>query len=136
MPLESGDRMSKNRLKELRRKHRVTQAQLAKDLCVAQNTVSNWENNRRDIDNQTLLDLSRYFKVSIDYLLSNSNDPHPPDLSVYEESDALQAAVQALQRNADLIAIINTLAQIPRSYLIPIDQIIRNIQLITVQKEK
>lgn len=58
-----------NRLRELRRAYHISQAQLAQELEVAQNTVSNWETGMRDIDCNTLRRLADLFLVSTDYLL-------------------------------------------------------------------
>ena len=48
-----------------------TQTEVAKALNVARNTVSQWENSKRDPDCETLLKLSNFFNVSIDELLGN-----------------------------------------------------------------
>lgn len=57
------------RLKELREEYALTQTQLAKELGFAQRTISNWENNISDPNIQTLIILSNYFHVTIDYLI-------------------------------------------------------------------
>ena len=58
-----------NRLKQLRIGAQMSQQELAKRMGVAQNTVSNWENGKRRIDQQALLDLAQMFGVSVEYLL-------------------------------------------------------------------
>ena len=62
-----------NRIKELRKEINMTQSELAKKLNVAQNTISNWENESRDIDNESLVKLSEIFEVSTDYILCNTD---------------------------------------------------------------
>ena len=57
------------RLKELREEYALTQTQLAKELGFAQNTISQWEKGRIDPNVQTLVILSNYFHVTIDYLI-------------------------------------------------------------------
>lgn len=57
------------RLKEFRKKARVTQAEIAELVGVNQNTYSYWENGKTKIDNATLSKLADYFNVSIDELL-------------------------------------------------------------------
>ena len=42
------------RLKTMRTQAGISQAQFAKDMGVAQNTVSNWENENRTLDAETL----------------------------------------------------------------------------------
>ena len=62
-----------NRLKELRKNKRLTQAELAKIIGINQNSYSYWENGKVKIDNQSLQKLAELFNVSIDYILNNEN---------------------------------------------------------------
>lgn len=64
-------------LKALRNEKRISQAELAKALNVAQNTVANWENGVREPDNATIAKIANYFGVSTDYLLGLSDNPTP-----------------------------------------------------------
>ena len=57
------------RLKELRREKGISQKELATIMNVAQNTISNWENENRGIDSKTLAILADLLNVSVDYLL-------------------------------------------------------------------
>lgn len=70
--------VSKNniKLKELRRQHNLTQAMLAAEIGVAQNTLSYWENKQYDIDSVSLIKLADYFGCSVDYILGREN-PKP-----------------------------------------------------------
>ena len=74
-----------NRIKELRKKKGLTQAQFGALWNAPQNTVSNWENGNREISNELLIAFSEYFGVSVDYLLGRDEqtntkekpiDPH------------------------------------------------------------
>lgn len=58
-----------NNLKVLRKQKGLNQEDLAKLLNVKQNTISNWENDRTQIDRESILFLADYFNVSVDYLL-------------------------------------------------------------------
>lgn len=62
----------------LRKKHKLSQKELAKRFNVNQNTVSRWENGDRQIDLETLKALSVFFGVSVDFLLGNESSV--PDL--------------------------------------------------------
>lgn len=62
-----------NRIKELRKEFGMNQTKLAELLNVAQNTISNWENENRDIDNASLLEMSKIFDASTDYILGNTD---------------------------------------------------------------
>lgn len=61
------------RLKILRQKYGMTQAELGKKIGVNQNTVSNWESGKRSADFPNLLKLAKIFKCTTDYLLEISD---------------------------------------------------------------
>ena len=67
-----------NRIAELRKAQNMSQKQFSRLLNVAQNTISQWETEQRDIDSSTLLKISEYFGVTTDYLLGRTDDPTPP----------------------------------------------------------
>lgn len=57
------------RIKELREEKGLSQKALAKELNVTQTTISKWEQDIRNPDLPTIVELCKYFKVSADYLL-------------------------------------------------------------------
>ena len=57
------------RIKHLREKNSLEAQKLAHDLQVGKSTLSNWENDRRTPDLETLKKIANYFNVSTDYLL-------------------------------------------------------------------
>lgn len=57
------------RIKELRQKAGLTQAELAEKLGFQPQTVSNWENGTREPDISALAQLASLFNVSLDFLL-------------------------------------------------------------------
>ncbi len=59
------------KLKETRERFGLTQYQLGQKLGFGQHAVSTWENGTREPDIKTLKMLSKFFGVSIDYLLDN-----------------------------------------------------------------
>ncbi len=63
-----------NNLIKIRKKNNLSQKEFASIFGVAQNTVSNWEKGKRDIDNEKLKAISEYFKVSIDYILNRNTE--------------------------------------------------------------
>lgn len=63
------------RLKELRKHSGMNQQQLAKKLGVTQATLSGWENEKYEIDNNSLLKCAKIFDVSADYLLGTEVEP-------------------------------------------------------------
>lgn len=68
--------MFSKRLYELRINKGLTQPELAKDLNVAKQTISNWENDNRSPDNEMLIKIANYFDVSLDYLLGRTDNPN------------------------------------------------------------
>ncbi len=69
-----------NRIKELRRKYKIPQKQLAIDLKVSQPTICMWEKGDREPTNVSAARIADYFGVSMDYLLGRSdirNDVKP-----------------------------------------------------------
>lgn len=60
-------------LKEIRKKKKLTQLKVAMDLSISREAISYYENGKRSPDVETLLTLSNYFNVSIDYLIKGEN---------------------------------------------------------------
>lgn len=56
-------------LKELRHEKKMGQVELAKYLEVSKGIISLWENNQREPSMSSLITLSKFFNVSIDYLV-------------------------------------------------------------------
>ena len=62
-----------NRIKELRTEFGITQADLAKLLKISDRAVGYYEKGEREPDNETLIKIAEYFKVSVDYLLGRKD---------------------------------------------------------------
>ena len=56
-------------LKELRKERSLLQANVAKELCVTEATVSRWELGKQEPDFDMLIKIAKYFGVSTDFLL-------------------------------------------------------------------
>jgi transcriptional regulator with XRE-family HTH domain len=78
-----------NRIKELRVQKGLNQNDLAKELSVAQNTISQWETGKRNIDNEDIILLCGFFDVSSDYLLGLSDQKNgiPPTEPDFPDPD-------------------------------------------------
>lgn len=63
------------RLVELRKKHDLTQQDMARILGISRQAYSNYELGNREADYSTLKKLSNYFNVTVDYLLGESDTP-------------------------------------------------------------
>ncbi len=64
--------MLTHNIKRLRMANNLTQVELAADLGVSKQCVSNWENDYIQPSIEMLIRLAQYFKVSTDYLLDLS----------------------------------------------------------------
>ena len=69
-------------LKDLRRSHKLTQTELAKEMGVTQQAVGMWERNKSEPTAAMYKKLARYFGVPTDILMCNETTS--PDLSVEE----------------------------------------------------
>lgn len=63
------------RIKDLREDNDLKQRQLAEFLNCSQQVYSNYELGQRDIPTDVLIRLSRFYNVSVDYLLGLTNNP-------------------------------------------------------------
>lgn len=66
-----------NRLKYLRTERGENLEKVAEYLNVSIQTISNYENEKRDMTPDTILKLAEYFGVSTDYLLGKSDIRNP-----------------------------------------------------------
>ena len=57
------------RIRELREDNDLNQTQLANKLNVSQSTYSRYESGQLDVPTEVLISLSKFYKVSVDYIL-------------------------------------------------------------------
>lgn len=60
-------------LREIRKKKKLSQLKVAMDLNISREALSYYENGRRSPDTRMLIAMSRYFNVSIDYLITGED---------------------------------------------------------------
>jgi methanogenic corrinoid protein MtbC1/DNA-binding XRE family transcriptional regulator len=85
------------RLKQIRRKQKITQKELATALNLAQSTIANYENNIRFPGELHLRQLSDTLNVSVDYLLDIQSSPMLDERSaVIDENILSDAQLEAL----------------------------------------
>ncbi len=65
--------MRLKRLRQLRMEKGITQTTLAGLLGISKSAISTYKNGLRMPSEDTLIDIARYFKVSVDYLLGISS---------------------------------------------------------------
>ncbi|MBQ8649251.1 MAG: helix-turn-helix transcriptional regulator [Clostridia bacterium] len=57
-------------LQEIRKMKKLNQLKVAMDLNITRETLSHYENGKRNPDLETLITLSKYFNKSVDYLIT------------------------------------------------------------------
>lgn len=62
------------RLLDLRKEKNMSQRQMAEYFNVTQGTYNNWEQGNTQPSIEQLIELARFFSVSVDYLIGNSDD--------------------------------------------------------------
>lgn len=65
------------KLLSLRKKNKLTQAQVSETLDVSRQAISNWETGAVLPSTDNLLALSRLYQVPLDHLLNGDTDPMP-----------------------------------------------------------
>lgn len=102
------------RLLELRTEKALSQRQMAKVLNISQGTYNNWENENTQPSVEQLIQIAKFFEVSVDYLIGNSQDfdgmPFIKPLSKREEQ--LLSAFGALneEQQNSLISFLNKIS--------------------------
>ncbi|MBQ6702508.1 MAG: helix-turn-helix transcriptional regulator [Clostridia bacterium] len=64
-----------NRIRDLREDKQLNQTTVAKMLGMSQTGYSKYETGENDIPTAILIKLSKFYDVSIDYLLGQTNNP-------------------------------------------------------------
>lgn len=75
-----------NRIKELRINNNLTQTMLANVLNIANNTLSQYENDQRQIPDEIKMKIADYFGVSVDYLLGRQSSTSMVNLKELRKS--------------------------------------------------
>jgi transcriptional regulator with XRE-family HTH domain len=63
------------KLRQLREEKHLTQEQVARELGVSRQAISNWENNKNLPDLETVIRLSRFYSVTLDELMLGGSEP-------------------------------------------------------------
>ena len=81
-----------SRLVELRTQKGLTRVQMAEELHIPMTTLRNYEIDTREPGHKFLIEASKYFNVSIDYILENEKAPAPEEA----EADGYEAILAGL----------------------------------------
>ncbi len=101
--------MLSENLKYLRKKRHVSQQQVADDLGIPRSTLGDYERDHTEPNIQMLVQLCRYFEVSIDDLLTRklSHD----DLTIIQSNDLKVLAISVDQDNRQNIEFVSAKAE-------------------------
>jgi transcriptional regulator with XRE-family HTH domain len=96
--------MRGDRLRDLRESWGLSQLELAQELETGDNQIWRYENGTAEPRMSILLRIARFFNVSADYLIGNSDSPNPvpANLGLSEQEEAI---ITALRRGQKLKAI-------------------------------
>lgn len=91
--------MLNERIKQLRQSRNLSQVDIAKQLNVTKQSVSNWENDNIQPSIDMLVKLSHLFSVSTDYLLGLDNKSYIEVSGLSEEELAhIQQIIQDIKK--------------------------------------
>lgn len=91
------------RIRELRTKSGMSQADLARAIGVSTSAIGMYEQGRREPDTSAILKFARFFNVSVDYLLGASDVSAPFDVERIAANVAKNLMDQpALMFNAEI----------------------------------
>lgn len=93
----------RNRVKELRKERKMLQEELAAKINVSQQTISRIENGGNSLPADTLVDLAKFFGVSVDYILFLSDVRRTAEFQIEFQ--------QFSERNSDLFRIYDRLSE-------------------------
>ena len=92
-----------NRLKFLRNEKGESLEKIAKYLNVTIQTISNYENEKRDMTPETILKLADYFGVSTDYLLGKSNIRNSEHINIDDVDVSFYNGIKGLNETNKMI---------------------------------
>lgn len=90
------------RIKELREKQKIKQKELAAAIGIAPNTLSQYENGKREPDIETVKGIAAALNVSVDCLLGQKEKPAPSGDGLDRELIEIWSTADEAER-ADLL---------------------------------
>ena len=67
----------RERIKNVREDHDLTQSQISKYLNMSQTGYSKYETGENDVPTKILIELAKFYKTSVDYILELTNETKP-----------------------------------------------------------
>ncbi|MBR0414869.1 MAG: helix-turn-helix transcriptional regulator [Clostridia bacterium] len=87
-----------NRIKELRKARGLRQADVARETCIDQKTLSNYEIGRTNPDAYAIVQLSEFFGVTADYLLGVSDFNFKNTAAIVSKLEEMEAQLAAMKK--------------------------------------
>ena len=84
------------RLRELRKEQKLTLEALAKEVGSQKETISRYENGKREPSNTVLFELAEFFETPITYLIGLTDDRHFKQLTDEETAEIVEAGEQEM----------------------------------------
>ena len=91
--------MNGKKLALLRKKKRISQEKLAKELNVSRSTVAMWEINSNEPDNETIVKIATFLEVTTDFLLDKNEQEEKP----IRQDEPLKENTIIFHRNGETI---------------------------------
>lgn len=110
-----------NKITKHRKENKMTQMELAESLYVTHQAVSKWENGISIPSIEILFEITKLFKVSIDYLLSDveiKRDDYASLISNYSRETAINRFLNCEDPNKDLHKIYYLLSNTERELIL------------------
>ncbi|RKP56981.1 XRE family transcriptional regulator [Cohnella endophytica] len=86
------------RLRELRLRRKISQEEVARHIGITRSAYSHYEINNRQPVYETLIKLSAYFDVSLDYIIGGSSSKSTPDHSVSPDTREILTLFQLMSQ--------------------------------------
>ncbi len=91
-----------DKIKFLRKKNKMTQVELCKEIGIAQSTLGMIESNRAPAGRKTLVKLAEFFRVTVDYLLSDEENIKVENVQISKRAEkALSDTLEQLENSQD-----------------------------------
>lgn len=87
-----------NRIKQLRKARGLRQADVARETCIDQKTLSNYETGRTNPDSYAIVQMADFFGVTADYLLGLSDYNLKDVDALLTEVKETQAKLQTIEK--------------------------------------
>lgn len=87
-----------NRIKELRKLKNLRQTDVARETCIDQKTLSNYETGKTSPDSYSTVQLAEFFGVTTDYLLGVSDFNFKNKESLISDIEQMQEKLEQIKK--------------------------------------